>query len=104
MLHCIGFTSVMDAYHVNHITISPHYTQSNGPAEKYVRIVKNLFYKAKEEGKDLLKCLMINCNNLLVAACNHWIKFCKAGAQDLTYPCLMQLGSSLVYNLNSSEM
>ena len=28
-------------------------------AEKYVQIVKNLFHKAKEEGKDMLKCLMI---------------------------------------------
>ena len=30
------FTSVMNAYHVNHITSSPHYPQSNGLAEKYV--------------------------------------------------------------------
>ena len=46
-----AFTSVMNAYHVNHITNSPHYPQSNGLAEKYVHIVKSLFYKAKEEGK-----------------------------------------------------
>ena len=31
----------------------------------YVKIVKNLFYKAKEEGKDLFKCLMVYCNTLL---------------------------------------
>ena len=54
-----AFTSVMNAYHVNHITSSPHYPQSNGLAEKYVQIVKSLFYKAKEERKDLFKCLMI---------------------------------------------
>ena len=54
-----AFTSVMNAYHVNHITSSPHYPQSNGLAEKYVQIVKSLFYKAKEKGKDLFKCLMI---------------------------------------------
>ena len=59
------FTSVMNAYHVNHITSSPHYQQSNGLAEKYVQIVKRLFYKAKEEGKDLFKCLMIHHNTLL---------------------------------------
>ena len=34
-----AFTSVMNAYHVNHITSSPHYPQSNGLAEKYVLIV-----------------------------------------------------------------
>ena len=54
-----AFTSVMNAYHVNHITNSPHYPQSNGLAEKFAQIVKSLFCKAKEEGKDLFKCLMI---------------------------------------------
>ena len=54
-----AFTSVMNAYHINHITSSAHYPQSNGLAEKYVQIVKSLLYKAKEEGKDLFKCLMI---------------------------------------------
>ena len=53
------FTNLMSEYSVNHITSSPHYPQSNGLAEKYVQIVKNLFYKAKEEGKDLFKCLMV---------------------------------------------
>ena len=46
-----AFTSVMNAYHVNHITSSPHFPQSNGFADKYLQIVKSLFYKAKEEGK-----------------------------------------------------
>ena len=36
---------------MNHITSSPH--------EKYVQIVKSLFYKAKEEGQDVYQCLMI---------------------------------------------
>ena len=52
----------MNAYHVNHIKSSPHYPQSNGLSEKYVQIVKSLFYKVKEEGKDLLECLMIHHN------------------------------------------
>ena len=37
----------------------PHYLLSNGLAEKYVQIVKNLFYKAQEEVVDLYKSLMI---------------------------------------------
>ena len=56
------FTNLMKEYAVNHITSSPHYPQSNGLAEKFVQIVKNLFYKAKDEGTDIYKCLMIYCN------------------------------------------
>ena len=52
-------------YSVNHITSSPHYPQSNGLAEKYVQIVKILFYKAKEEGTHLYKSLMIYRNTPL---------------------------------------
>ena len=59
------FTNLMVEYNVNHITSSPHYPQSNGLAEKYVQIVKNLFHKAKEEGKDLYQCLMIYQNTPL---------------------------------------
>ena len=55
----------MNAYHANHVTSSYHYPQSNGLAEKYVQIVKSLFYKAKEEGKDLFRCLMIYHNTPL---------------------------------------
>ena len=54
-----AFNSLMKGYSVNHITTSPHYPQSNGDAEKVVLIVNSLFYKAKEEGKDVFKCLMI---------------------------------------------
>ena len=60
-----SFTTLMKEYNVNHITSYPHYQQSNGLAEKYVQIVKNLFYKDKEEGKDLYKCLMVYCNSPL---------------------------------------
>ena len=51
-----GFTNLMKEYGVNHITSSPHYPQSNGLAKKLVQIVKNVFYKAKEEGRDMFKC------------------------------------------------
>ena len=54
-----ALTSVMQSYSVNYITSSQDYPQSNGLAEKYVQIVKSLFCKAKEEGKDVYKCLMI---------------------------------------------
>ena len=59
------FTNLMIEYNVNHITSSSHYPQSNGLAEKYVQIVKNLFYKVREEGKDLYKCLMVYHNTPL---------------------------------------
>ena len=59
------FTNMMREHNVNHITSSPLYPQSNGLAEKYVQLVKNLFYKAKEEEKDLFKRLMVHCNTPL---------------------------------------
>ena len=48
------FTNLMKEYNVNHITSCHHYLQSNGLAEKYVQLVKNLFYKAKKEGRERL--------------------------------------------------
>ena len=55
-----AFTNVMNAYHVNHITSSPHYPQSNGLAEKYVTdCEKAYFTKLKKREKILFKCLMI---------------------------------------------
>ena len=59
------FTNLMKEYNANHITSSPHYPLSNGLAKKYVQLVKNLFYKAKEEEKHLFKCLMVYCNTPL---------------------------------------
>ena len=59
------FKELMKEYQVNHITSLTHYPQSNGLAGKYVQIIKNLFYKAKEEGQDLHKCLMIYRNTPL---------------------------------------
>ena len=61
------FTKTMQEYSVNHITSSPHYPQTNGLAEKFVQTVKNLFYKAMEEGTDLHKALMIYHNTPLAS-------------------------------------
>ena len=58
-------TKLMTDYSVNHIKSSPHYMQSNDLAEKCVQIVKNLFYKAQEEGTDLYKSLMMYRNTPL---------------------------------------
>ena len=63
-----AFMCLMKDYSVNHITSSLHYPQSNGLAGKFVQIVMSLFYKVKEEGKDLLKCLMI-CSNTPLTSC-----------------------------------
>ena len=60
-----SFTNLMQEYAVNHITCSPHYPQSNGLVEKFIQIVKNLLYKAKEEGVDMNKYVMIYCNTPL---------------------------------------
>ena len=57
-----AFTKAMQEYRVNHITSSPDYSQSNGLAEKFVQTVKSLFFKAREEGADLYKALMIYWN------------------------------------------
>ena len=57
-----AFTSVMQAFSVNHSSSSLHYPQSNGLVEKYAQIVKCLFKKSQGRRKDFYKCLMIYCN------------------------------------------
>ena len=66
--HCYAaevFTRVMQEYNVNHIRSSPHYPQSNGLEEKFIQIVKNVFHKARKEGADQYKALMIYRNTPL---------------------------------------
>ena len=62
-----AFSNLMKEYAVNHITSSPHYPQSNGLVEKFIQIVKNLFHKAKDEGADIDKYLMIYHNTPLAS-------------------------------------
>ena len=59
------FQMLMQSMSVNHKTSSPHYPQSNGLAEKFVGIIKNLFCKAKEEGQSPYTTLIVNRNTPL---------------------------------------
>ena len=104
-----AFTSVMNAYHVNHITSSSHYPQSNGLAEKYIQIVKNVFYKAREEGKDLFKCLRIYHNTPVSGSLQSsmTILYSKSSRFDLpkSNTARQQLGlqSEQLINFNKNE-
>ena len=80
------FNCVMQAFSVNHIISSPYYPWSNGLAEKNVQIVKCSLNKAKEEGKDLYKCLMIYCNTPLQVVWSHPCRSYKAEVLDLDLP------------------
>ena len=62
-----SFANLMKEYAVNHITSSLHYPQSNGLTEKFIKIVKNLFYKATDEGTDIHKYLMMYHNTPLAS-------------------------------------
>ena len=76
----------MTEYQVNHITSSPHYPQSNGLAEKYVQIIKNLFHKVKEEGQDLHKCLMTYRNTPLSSQLQLLMQILSSRATRSTLP------------------
>ena len=80
----------MTGYSVNHIASSPHYPQSNSLAEKYVQIVKNLFYKAKEEGTDLYKSLMIYRNTPLSHKLQSPMQILHHKLPELNYQCPVQ--------------
>ena len=93
------FTNLMKEYAVNHITSSPHYPQSNGLVEKFIQIVKNLFYKAKDEGTDIYKCLMIYHNTLLESTSKSPMQMLQQRSARSQLPMLnaacMQLGTAV---------
>ena len=95
------FTNLMKEYAVNHITSSPHYPQSNGLAEKFIQIVKNLFHKVKEEGVDSNKYLMIYRNTPLASTSKSPCRCCNRDLPDLSYQCLMWLEEDLGLLLNN---
>ena len=103
------FTSGVKEYGVNHITSSPHYLQSNGLAEKFVQIVKSLFYKAKEEGKDPFKGLMIYCNTPLSSSLQSPMQILQSRTAPSDHPmsnaARQQLGldSELLRNKHKNE-
>ena len=85
------FKKLMLDMSVNHITGSPHYPQSNGLAEKYVQIVKNLFIKSHEEGTNYQKALMIYRNTPLDDNFYHQGSSFSEEQLDQTSPCHIQL-------------
>ena len=103
------FTSMMKEYGVNHITSSPHYLQSNGLAERFVQIVENLFYKAKEERKDPFKSLMIYHNTPLTSSLQSVMQILQSRTGRLDVPmsnaARKQLGldSELLRNKHKNE-
>ena len=82
------FTKLMKEYAVNHITSSPHYPQSNGLAEKFIQIVKYLFYKSKDEGTDIYKCLMIYNNTPLESTSKSPMQMLQQRSARLQLPML----------------
>ena len=94
---------MMKEYSLNHITNYPHYLQSNGLAEKFVQIVKNLFYKANEEGKDLFKGLMIYPNTPLTSSLQSPMQIYKVEVQDQIYQCQMLQENNLVLTQSNLE-
>ena len=81
-----AFSNLMKEYAVNHITSSLHYPQSNGLVEKFIQIVKNLFYKAKEEGADIDKYLMIYCNTPLASTSKSSMQMLQQRSARLQLP------------------
>ena len=59
------FKQEMQKNGIQHITTSPHYPQSNGFVEVYVKICKGILQKAKDAGEDPHLAMMVYCNTPL---------------------------------------
>ena len=99
------FQTLMQSMSVNHLTSSPHYPQSNGLAEKYVGIIKNLFHKAKEEGQSPYTALMVYRNTPLNGTLQSPIQILQ-GRQahtdlPLSHPAWVQMGINHVPRLTA---
>ena len=70
-IYCRSFYQYNECIHVNHITNTPHYPQSNGLTKNYVHIVKN-FLQGKRRGERSIQMLDdLLQYTILVAACSH---------------------------------
>ena len=78
------FKMLMESMSVNHITTFAHYPQSNGLAEKFVGIIKNLFHKAREEGPSPYTALMVYRNTPSMEVYSHPCKFYNVDKLVLT--------------------
>ena len=76
---------------------------SNGLVEKSVQTVKSSFYKAREEGADLYKALIIYRNTPLTRNMQSPMQILQTELPGHSYQCLTVLEDSLIWRLRSSE-
>ena len=77
----------MQSMSVNHLTSSLHYHQSNGPVEKFVGIIKNLFHKVNEEGQSPYAVLMVYRNTPLNGTLQSLMQILQGRHAHTDLPC-----------------